>query len=561
MNQSSWIFFLMVFSALVHYDVSGASRQERQNYQHLFDEANAKLQEIDESRSCPGTALTLTCGNGKCEPERGENELNCPGDCLPALVKSYNAQTLCKDVKKVFVPVSQSEVALIVQEAVRSGQNIRAIGNSHTSNEQLCTDGVVISTKALNHIIGLEKQSNSEVVTVEPGVTLSELTDWLDQRGKALGYNLIQYRGVSIAGAIATGAHGSSARHPGVLASSVVALSIVDSKGQRSEYSADATDPEIFKALRTSLGVTGIVVQIKLRIRSQFNLQVKTSYHSDAELFTQGGLVGQVSDCDFGQLLWFPHSKKFVKMCGKETLLLAERDAENSLLNPPVPNFIVKPYQVAFHYGACSSGLNCSLEDLRYASLTLIPPYKKRCLLGNLVNSRQVVGRSHRMMTSDLTSLSSAAHELDWEIAVPFSQAQKALAFISKRLADNRTCLPLTGLFIRYVMPEDTTLIAHTVAQGAFKAGEPAVLFELPSYMPVGLNPEMLAAYNQQFSGIAQTLITDFNGRAHWGKNNTAIFALQKGLGVFGDHLDRFRKIVHDFDPNGVFSNPFSANF
>ena len=55
-------------------------------------------------------------------------------------------------------------------------------------------------------------------------------------------------------------------------------------------------------------------------------------------------------------------------------------------------------------------------------------------------------------------------------------------------------------------------------------------------------------------------IIEKFHGRAHWGKNEDWIFQSENQLGNFGDKFDRFRKVVKQLDPNGVFSNEFSKN-
>ncbi len=547
---------LVLVSGLISLQSLAALREDQQTYERLLTEVNSQLGMVSQQRSCPGVSLTLTCGNGRCEPERGENETTCPLDCLNAPIQSYNAQTFCSAVKKVYAPSTQDEVVSIVRDAISAGNHVRAIGHAHTGNQLICNDGVEVSTENLNHILGIEILGGSEVVTVEPGVHLSTLANWLDQKGKSLGYRLIQFRGVTIAGVLATGSHGSSAKHPSVMAGAIESVTWIGADGEKHESSATNTDPETFGALRTNLGMMGIVVQVKLRIQNQFKLEMNLSYQSDSKLFENNGIINQVSSCDFGQLLWFPHSKKFIQVCGTETQLPADRGAQNVMLDPPVPEFVVKPYQLVMHYGACYSGLSCLLEDLRYATLKILPPFKKT-VLGVPEYVMHLVGWSHQVMTSELSTKESAVHEKDLEIAVPLSQAQNALSFMAQRLESNHSCLPLLGVFIRFVISEDATLIAHTVAQGDFKKGEPAVLFEMPQFLPVGLTPQLEEAYQRQYSEVAGGLIKNFKGRAHWGKNDSSIFELQKSLGRYGDRVERFKSVLQKADPHGVFSNLF----
>ena len=59
------------------------------------------------------------------------------------------------------------------------------------------------------------------MVRVDAGVKTGDLAEWLHARGKSLGYALMGFRLPTIAGAVATGSHGSSPRFDSVLASRV----------------------------------------------------------------------------------------------------------------------------------------------------------------------------------------------------------------------------------------------------------------------------------------------------------------------------------------------------
>ena len=116
------------------------------DYQKVLEDINSKLNEISAEQACPGVSLAQTCGDGVCDPSKGENESTCPEDCLPVLVKSYNGQTFCKKIRELYEPRSISEAQEIVRNAIKENFHIRAIGKAHTVNTQLCTDGVEIST-------------------------------------------------------------------------------------------------------------------------------------------------------------------------------------------------------------------------------------------------------------------------------------------------------------------------------------------------------------------------------------------------------------------------------
>ena len=59
---------------------------------------------------------------------------------------------------------------------------------------------------------------------------------------------------------------------------------------------------------------------------------------------------------------------------------------------------------------------------------------------------------------------------------------------------------------------------------------------------------------------LAEILVRDFGGRAHWGKNRSSIFQFQRRIGKYGNNLKRFRQIVKKTDPKGMFANQFGVN-
>lgn len=557
-----WVLMSMgaIVSTLVQTQVTYAGQVPEQIiFNDLLQDVNHKLLESSEARSCSGVQITLSCGNGICQRNKGENEVTCPLDCIDAYVKSYNSQTFCREIKELSFPQSAEEVQAIVRQAISDGRRVKALGRAHSTSGLICSNGVVIVMENLNKIVGLEKNSlGQEFVNLEPGVNIEQLTEWLHSRGRSLGVALAGFRGLSIGGAIATGVHGSSIKNTAVISSLVEAVSLIDGHGERREFDRSSSDQKFFKAVTANLGMLGVVVQLKLRVQRQFNLRIHTSYDDDFTLFGKKGLEKEISSCDYGLISWFPHSRKMMKICGVKTAEKEHLGAQNVLLNPFVPQFIIDPYKVVLHYGACFSGLNCMIEDLRYATLRLFPPFQFKNDLGYPFYTYDLVGPSHRMITSSLTRSQKEVLETDWEIAVPMSKAQKALEYMQRFLAQNKVCLPLLGVLIRFAPADDASLLAHTVAQGEFKKSEPAVLFEIPSYQPTGFNEDQLSSYQRPFEEFAQTLIRDFSGRAHWGKNSDSIFKYQKQFNRYGENLTQFENVRKELDPEGRFKNSFS---
>lgn len=526
-----------------------------------INQINEILNQYDSQKAslCPGFQIVKSCGNWKCEEELGENLNTCPSDCIKAPVRSYNQITLCKDVQKIFRPHNYDEVKAAILYAQENNLRVRVIGQMHSATDILCNSGVVITTENLNKIYGIEKFEGVETVRTDAGVIIYDLADWLHEKNKSLGFPLMGFRGVSMAGASATGSHGSSPKHTAIISNTIASMKVMDFEGKITEYSEKTTETNKWKALKASLGMLGVILEMRFKIQPQFNLDVAITYHEDTKLLEDKGIIEIVKECDYGQLNWFPGVGKFVKTCGVKTSQAADPGATNSLLDPMVPNFFVKPVKQILQLGACNKGVACLMEKARWAMMKSQPPLLKLNDKGKLKPAHRVVGPSHRMISSRLTEHQNGFFQMDWEIVVPASQAQTALYRIYDHLKKNKVCLPLVGVFIRYAPAEDQTLIAHTVAQGEFAKNEPAVFMEIPVYLPTAFSKEKMDEYEKPYVEFAKFLIEEFHGRPHWGKNRQWSFDLQKQLNGYGDNMTKFKEIVSELDPYGTFANKFGA--
>ncbi|MBT3984311.1 MAG: FAD-binding protein [Bacteriovoracaceae bacterium] len=532
---------------------------DKDDYQEAVKLLNGELKQAMKGRhSCPGLSLVVSCGNQKCEASKGEDVNSCPADCLYSPVKSYNKQTICENTLGLHRPYSTLEVSQIVKNAYAKGEKIKVVGTLHSATGIICSEGHIISTENLNHVLGLENVGAKEYVNVEPGVTVFALSEWLHKRGKALaGIPHMGFRDLTVAGAIATGSHGSSPKHTGVISNIVDGVEFVDGLGNI--RTVTEKDPEI-KALRVSLGMLGITTKLKLRIQDQFNLEVKVSFHHEDLLLGSKNIHDVVADCDYGQLNWFPGTKKFMKTCGKKTKKSVHKKANNELLNPSIPDVIVDPFKVALQYGACHNSVMCSIEAVRYLQFVFQPPLTKKGIFGIKMNSKKVRGPSHRMVSSHLTPNQEGFFQMDWEIALPQSTSMDALKFVKSHIEKNKICLPLVGVFIRFAKIEDKTLLAHSNADGVkWKVGDIVTFLEMPVYLPVGFNAAEKKSYDLPFESFASTLVSKYSGRAHWGKNRMWIFEDQKKLGTYMNRVTEFQKQAKIYDPKGLFKNSFSA--
>jgi FAD/FMN-containing dehydrogenase len=552
----------LLMSCIVIGTALASTNNDQREYDQALNNINSYL-ELNELtlRGCPGTKLVISCGNSICEPYKSESIDNCPADCKTNVsVRSYNNIVLCDGYTQTQVPQNVEEVADIVKMASYQGKTVRAIGASHSATEIMCAQGVVVPMSKLKSVIGISKVNNELVVEAESGITVYDLSEWLHTKGYALaGLPHMGFRDVTIGGSIATGSHGSTTKHTGVISNIVKAIEFIDGEGSTHYLERHSSDKDTFKALSASLGMLGIMTKIKLKIQKQFNLAVNVTYHHDSEIMQAQGLISSVKDCDYGQLNWFPGIGKFMKTCGIKTTKASFKDANNVLLNPKIPNFIVKPFKKILQYGACNNTIMCMTQRVRWWQFKLQPPLVITNIRGKVKNKHFVIGPSHRMVSSHLTSNQTGFFQMDWEIAVPASKAQGALAAIKSHVQKNQTCLPLVGVFVRFAPSSDQSLLAHTHSDGKnWINGEPAVFFEMPVYIPVGFTKERYAEYESQFVEFTKMLITKFSGRPHWGKNKQWALKLAIESGAYKDSLSRFKDVMNKFDPKGTFSSKFS---
>ena len=152
-----------------------------------------------------------------------------------------------------------------VQRAVagRPGGRVRAIGTRHSFNDLADNGATLVSVTGIAPEPVIDEAAHT--VTVGAGVTYGALAAWLQDQGWALG-NLGSLPHISVAGATATGTHGSGSRNR-ILSAALAGLEYVAADGELRQ--ADRTTPD-FAGLPVGLGAFGIVVRITLDIQPSY---------------------------------------------------------------------------------------------------------------------------------------------------------------------------------------------------------------------------------------------------------------------------------------------------
>ncbi|MFT7474847.1 MAG: xylitol oxidase [Verrucomicrobiales bacterium] len=167
---------------------------------------------------------------------------------------TFSAQT-------VHEPTSMSELNKVIGGA----SSIRALGSRHSFNP-IADGSSIVDTRLLPEF--LELSSDRRAVTVNGSMTYGRLAELLAPLGFSV-HNLASLPHISIAGAIATGTHGSGDGN-GNLATAVSALQIMTASGE--VLSLHRGDPE-FDGAVVSFGAVGVVTAVTLEIQEAFQIE------------------------------------------------------------------------------------------------------------------------------------------------------------------------------------------------------------------------------------------------------------------------------------------------
>ena len=407
-------------------------------------------------------------------------------------------------IPKLIKPINKAEI----KEALKQFGNIRFVGTGHSWSSLFETKEVLMSFDNFNKIVSIDKE-NLEVV-LEPGIKLWQLNNLLDKEGLAL-QNLGSIDEQSIAGAIATGTHGSGIQFQ-CLASQVESFAIMDGNGK--EWYFQKNDPLFYGAL-VNLGCFGVLIELKLKVCKKFQLH-DISYTEDFEMMLSK-LEDYIKKNDHFKMWWLPPSKKWVIFTYKRT-------------NDPINDSWLRRF---FHEKVKS--------DWGYAIILII---------GNMVN------KWRKALNSYLT----------WEYRGPLNRINKSYkVFKVPRPPKHRETewafdvKNAKEILIEYQKEFSKPKYSFNFIQEIrFTKGDDFWLS--PCY---GRDSLWIGMYNINVANYDSDLL-DFeefakshNGRPHWGKEFIVDkLYLEKCYPKYPDFID-LRK---NMDPNGKFSNPFLSS-
>jgi xylitol oxidase len=234
-----------------------------------------------------------------------------------------------------------------VQEIVKRCDKLRALGARHSFNSVADSTENQISLK---HFDQMTLDPKARTVSVGAGVTYGALSPYLYQNGFAV-HNLASLPHVSVAGACATGTHGSGLKN-GNLSTAVSAMEGVLASGDVATISREELGDHFLGGV-VALGAVGILTNITLDVQPTFdvsqivyeNMPLDHLQHHFDDIFGAGYSVSLFSD-------WQHH---------KATQVWIKRRMDQNGADKPSPEFFgAKLAKRKLHPLAGHSAENCT---------------------------------------------------------------------------------------------------------------------------------------------------------------------------------------------------------
>lgn len=384
---------------------------------------------------------------------------------------------------------------------------MKVIGSGHSWSDIAVPEDIAIDSSGLAGVVSIDEQAFT--ITVRGGTKLEHITDALDARGLAMPI-LGSIAKQSVAGAIATGTHGSSLRY-GNLASLVTALTLLTPSGDRLVLT---TEDARFDAARVHLGALGIVSEVTLKVVPAFSLL------ESREILPIGRVIEQLpsiaGSAEYVKLWWFPSTKQAVVFRYERTSRVARHSPLYHYFDETIVN------RGAFDWMLRLAG--------RYPEVTR---YINHAVASIYLRPGERVARSDRAF-----NLAMPPNHREAEWAFSMTDAGPVLADLQSLIERQslRINFPCEIRFVRrddiWMSPAYGTDACHI---GVYQAQSP----DLDGY----------------FSG-ASSIALQHHGRPHWGKEHS--WTAQQIAAVYPRAKD-FLTLCNQLDPTAVMENAYLA--
>ncbi|TYP82813.1 D-arabinono-1,4-lactone oxidase [Blastococcus xanthinilyticus] len=405
-------------------------------------------------------------------------------------------------------PASADEVAHVLTTAAAAGRRVRPIGSGHSFSAIGLPDDVQLGCGRLAGIRSIEPDGR---VTVGAGTTLHRLGTELLRRGWSLT-NLGDIDRQTVAGALATGTHGTGARFGG-LATQVRGLELVLPSGEVLDCDAQR-HPEVFGAARVGLGALGVVTAVTLQAEPAFALRAVEGPGTLAAALE--GFEELMTSADHVEFYWFPHTDATLLKCNTRLPLAEGLD--------PLPR-----WRAAWDDEVVANAAFAGVVAAGRRVPALVPPLAR--FSARALGRRAWTDHAHRVFVSR-----RRVRFLEMEYAVPRSDAPAVLAELRRvhEAGDWRTAFPVE---VRLAAADDVPLSPAVGRDVAWIA----------AHVPARTEP------GRWFDAL-ESIAGEVGGRPHWGKLHGLDAA---ALRARYPRFDEFVALRDRLDPAGVLTNGY----
>lgn len=396
-----------------------------------------------------------------------------------------------------------------VQASVGKGLSVKVAGTGHSFSGIAVAPGTLLDLTDLAGLIGVDRDRAR--ARFAAGTALHRIPKMLARHGLAMTV-LGDSDRLSLAGAIATGTHGTGQRFGG-LATQVVAATLVTADGEVLTVDED-NEPALLPAVALGLGALGVLVDVTLQCVPAF--AVRSVERSEPLHGVLDALDARIDGADHFGFSWFPHTD----LALTTTSARLPHPAQTQSL-PPATRWIR------------DLGLTGAAPAALGAVGRMLPPLVPRIngLRARRWGDRDFSDASHRVFPRP-----HRVRFQEVEYAVPRERLAAAFAGIRALIAERGWRIE-SPVEVRTAAADDLWLSPATGRDTGYLA----------------VTRHWRAAAGEYFEAVEQIML-DHGGRPHWGTMHTLDAARLRDR---YPRFDDFVAVRDRLDPRRVFANPY----
>ncbi|MFI1916090.1 D-arabinono-1,4-lactone oxidase [Nocardia sp. NPDC020380] len=402
-------------------------------------------------------------------------------------------------------PSSPEDVAALLTQAEAAGHTVRVAGSGHSFTDTVLTDGTLMRLNKLDRILSVDRERG--LVRAEAGITLNAASNALHPLGLAFP-NLGDIDVQSVAGATATGTHGTGAKLQN-LSAALQSVELMLADGSTVELN-EQTDPDGWRAARVNVGALGVVTAVTLQLVPSFVLEGIERPVPVEEVLTD--LESYVDGNEHFEFYMFAHSP------------LAMTKRNNTVNLPEQPRGKAVDWLSDIVMTNYTFDALCRLTRRRPS---LIPVVQRAAAYAG--SYRRQVERSYRVFASP-----RLFRFTEMEYAIPREHSVDAIREIKDVAKHFDTAMPIE---VRWVAPDDAFLSPA--------GGRETCYIAVHQYQGMNYEPYFRAC---------ERVFDRYNGRPHWGKRH---FQTAETLKDRYPDWEKFAEVRRRFDPKGRFTNAY----